>query len=78
MESAGIGCAVYAIDHRGHGRSAGRRVYVNKFDDYLSDVRTFLKMEREKSPGLPLFLFGHSMGGAIALNTVGQNIGSDV
>jgi acylglycerol lipase len=59
------GFLVSAFDHRGHGRSDGRRVYVNKFDDYLSDVRTFLKMERDKNPGLPVFLFGHSMGGTM-------------
>jgi acylglycerol lipase len=59
------GFVVSAFDHRGHGRSEGKRVYVNRFSDYLSDVSTFLKIEKEKNPDLPVFLFGHSMGGTM-------------
>jgi alpha-beta hydrolase superfamily lysophospholipase len=59
------GFVVSAFDHRGHGRSQGKRAYVNRFDDYLADLRTFITMVREKDPGLPLFIFGHSMGGTM-------------
>jgi acylglycerol lipase len=59
------GIAVYAFDLRGHGRSEGDRVWVEKFDDYLEDLGTFLDRVRKEEPGKPLFLFGHSMGGAI-------------
>jgi acylglycerol lipase len=59
------GYAVYAFDLRGHGRSEGDRVWVNAFDEYLNDLDIFVRRVREKEPGKPLFIFGHSMGGAI-------------
>ena len=60
------GYAVDAMDLRGHGKSEGPRVFVRSFDDYLADVEVFLNRLRERQPGKPLFLFGHSMGGTIA------------
>jgi alpha-beta hydrolase superfamily lysophospholipase len=60
------GYAVYAMDLRGHGKSEGPRVFVRRFDDYLSDVERFLDRVREREPDKPRFLFGHSMGGTIA------------
>lgn len=57
--------AVYAFDLRGHGDSAGDRVWVDSFDEYLADLDVFLQRVREREPGRPIFLFGHSMGGAI-------------
>jgi alpha-beta hydrolase superfamily lysophospholipase len=59
------GVAVYAFDLRGHGNSEGRRVWVDSFDQYLADLDIFVKRVRSREPGKPLFLFGHSMGGAI-------------
>jgi acylglycerol lipase len=61
----GQGFAVYAFDLRGHGRSEGVRVHIDSFDEYLSDLGLFLERVRQRKPGLPVFLFGHSMGGAI-------------
>ncbi len=63
---AASGVAVYAFDLRGHGDSAGDRVVVDKFDDYLDDLGAFLLRVRAAEPGKPVFLFGHSMGGTIA------------
>jgi alpha-beta hydrolase superfamily lysophospholipase len=40
---------------------------VNSFDDYLRDVQLFYDQVQRLEPGKPIFLFGHSMGGAIAL-----------
>jgi alpha-beta hydrolase superfamily lysophospholipase len=60
------GYAVYALDLRGHGRSQGDRTMVRVFDDYLDDVEVMLERVALRQPGQPLFLFGHSMGGAIA------------
>lgn len=34
------GYAVYALDHRGHGRSGGERVFVKRFSDYVVDLKT--------------------------------------
>jgi len=59
------GYVVWAFDLRGHGRSEGHRSFVKSFDDYLSDLDLALDRARKEFPNLPLFLFGHSMGGAV-------------
>ena len=59
------GYAVHAFDLRGHGDSEGDRVWVDRFDDYLGDLGLFLKRVQGEEPGKPVFLMGHSMGGAI-------------
>lgn len=61
----GWGC--YAPDQRGHGRSGGRRVHVENFDEFLEDLRAARELVREQHAGLPLFLVGHSHGGLVAL-----------
>jgi len=61
------GWAVYALDHRGHGRSGGRRAHLDSYDDWLADFDTFRRHVVGLHPGLPVFLLGHSMGGQIAL-----------
>jgi acylglycerol lipase len=63
--------AVYAFDLRGHGKSSGVRNMVQSFDDYLTDLAAFLEKIKSEEPNKPLFLFGHSLGGAItALFTI--------
>src|SRR5688572_23360728 len=61
------GFAVHAADLRGHGRSSGARVAIDSFDQYVDDFAFFVDRVRdlEHASGKPLFLFGHSMGGAI-------------
>jgi len=59
------GYAVYALDLRGHGDSPGDRVWVTRFDDYVNDLDAFMQRVRAAEPDKPVFLFGHSMGGAI-------------
>jgi len=61
------GYAVYALDHRGHGRSPGKRGHTDSFDDYLADVRALTTVAQTALPGLPVVIFGHSMGGLIVL-----------
>ncbi|MBW2353083.1 MAG: lysophospholipase [Deltaproteobacteria bacterium] len=61
-----LGYAVYGLDHVGHGRSEGARVYVRRFHDFTDTLGIFSRMIREIHPGRPLFLVGHSMGGLIA------------
>ena len=63
---AELGYAIYALDHRGHGQSDGVRADVVYFEDYLTDLKTFLNLVKEREPGRRVFLLGHSMGGAIA------------
>jgi len=64
---AGSGYAVHALDHRGHGRSAGRPMYIDNMGDVVADLGTFIRSVLARHPGQPLVLLGHSMGGLIAL-----------
>lgn len=59
------GYAVHAFDLRGHGDSQGDRVWVDRFGEYVSDLSQFVAKVQKDEPGKPLFLLGHSMGGAI-------------
>jgi alpha-beta hydrolase superfamily lysophospholipase len=62
------GIAGIAIDLRGHGRAGGRRGHVERFEEYLDDLRELERLTSEKK--LPTFLFGHSLGGLIAVSSV--------
>jgi acylglycerol lipase len=60
------GYAIYAHDHRGHGMSEGRRGYVERFSDYLDDLKIFFDLVRGAHSEKKIFIVGHSMGGTIA------------
>jgi acylglycerol lipase len=60
------GFAVYGLDHQGHGKSEGTRCYIDRFQTYLDDLKTFFDMVHKDNPGLKVILLGHSMGGLIA------------
>lgn len=62
----GLGYAVAALDHFGHGRSDGGRCCMRSLDDQVHNVAQFRQCMTERLPGLPLVLLGHSMGGLIA------------
>lgn len=62
------GLAVYALDHRGRGRSDGERFYVEKFAHYETDLDTFVGQIKASHPDLMLFMLGHSAGGVVACN----------
>jgi acylglycerol lipase len=59
------GYAVYAIDHFGHGKSEGKRVFVERFQDFTKTLKIYFDAIREWQPEKPIFLIGHSMGGLI-------------
>lgn len=59
------GYAVYGIDHLGHGKSEGERVYVDRFTDFTITLKTYFDRIREWQPGVPIFIICHSMGGLI-------------
>ncbi|MFJ4620919.1 lysophospholipase [Streptomyces sp. NPDC088812] len=63
---AGHGAAVFAVDHVGHGRSAGERVVIEDFEDVVADVHTAARLARAAHPELPVVVIGHSMGGLVA------------
>lgn len=60
------GYAICALDHRGHGKSEGLRGYVERFSDYLDDLKTFFDIVRSEHGDTKIFLVGHSMGAIIA------------
>ncbi|KZY90038.1 hypothetical protein A3743_07630, partial [Oleiphilus sp. HI0072] len=58
------GYAVYALDHRGHGQSEGKRGHVRRWSDYAQDLETLRSTVMEEKQ----YLLGHSMGGMISLH----------
>lgn len=73
---AGHGYHVYAHDHRGHGKTRAPDAPLGRFaakggvDAVIADVKAMRDHAAGRDPGLPVLLFGHSMGGLISLNTV--------
>jgi acylglycerol lipase len=60
-----LGYAIYGIDHLGHGKSEGPRLYVERFEDFTRPLMSVVEIIRSRHPGLPVFLIGHSLGGLI-------------
>ena len=64
---------VFIVDHRGHGLSHrhtddNQIVHIESFDQYVDDLQCFVeRVVLEKAPSLPMYLYSHSMGGAIAV-----------
>lgn len=64
------GITVVGFDHRGHGQTAGRRGHSPGFGAMMDDVDALLETLKQKYPGIPLFLYGHSMGATLVLNHI--------
>lgn len=62
--------AVFALDLRGHGLSAGKKGHAPSMEALLNDVEEMLKLVRSEFTELPIFLFGHSMGGNIVISYI--------
>lgn len=61
------GIETVRFDFRGCGASEGKRQWIERFEDYVDDVETVCEEIVAKLDPLPLFLFGHSLGGALAI-----------
>jgi len=59
------GVITYALDHRGHGRSGGKRVYLRDISEYTGDFHTLVGIATTDQPTLKRVVLGHSMGGGI-------------
>jgi len=62
--------SVLTFDYRGHGRSAGKRGVIKHFDDLLNDVTLLHEKAKELFPGIPVVLYGHSLGATIVLSYI--------
>lgn len=74
------GFSVYALDHRGQGRSGrfgldtdGQTVHVDSWSQYIQDMENFVNHVVKADPHEKMFLFGHSMGSAIAFGYLVEN-----
>ncbi len=62
------GYAMQAFDVRGHGQSTGQRGHTPTYDNLMDDISDFIGDAQKRFPGLPVFLYGHSMGGNQVIN----------
>jgi alpha-beta hydrolase superfamily lysophospholipase len=67
------GYALFGFDLRGHGQSGGPRGHFPSLQTVLNDIHNFVHFQRQNHPRLPLFLYGHSLGGLLTLTYVLQN-----
>lgn len=61
------GFKVIAFDHPGHGKSNGKRGHIPSFEFSLDMIDHYIQNVKMRHPELPIFLYGHSMGGEIIL-----------
>jgi alpha-beta hydrolase superfamily lysophospholipase len=59
--------AVFAFDYRGHGLSGGKRGLVLRWNELHEDTHSAVSLLADRFPTIPMFLYGHSLGGTIAL-----------
>lgn len=74
----GAGLAVYANDHRGHGRTAeeedlGFFAEADGWQVVVDDLRSHIDRERAEHPGVPLILMGHSMGSFMVQQSMAEH-----
>lgn len=60
--------SVYGFDHRGHGKSSGKRGHIASTQDYFADIDYVIELAMKENPDTPIFLYGHSLGGNMVLN----------
>ena len=61
------------VDLPGHGRSEGKRGHIKSYALTDEMINTLLNECRKTFPGVPLFLYGHSLGGGIVLDYLVRN-----
>ena len=67
---ADAGIDAHAFDQRGFGASSGPRASVDRWSQLHDDLEERLAALRSSDPGRPLAVFGHSLGGLVALGYV--------
>ena len=61
------GYAMVGFDQRGHGKSDGIRGYEISYETIMDDISQNIQNAKDRYPGLPVFLYGHSLGGNLVL-----------
>ena len=59
--------ALIGYDLRGHGKSEGQRGHVLTFEEYVNDTDLLIQETEQRYPGIPRYLYGHSLGAIIAI-----------
>ncbi len=62
------GWVVLANDRSGHGKSGNKRGHINQYEEVFDDIKQLYQEAKTKYTDLPVFLYGHSMGGGIVLD----------
>lgn len=70
---ASHGLTVYAMDHRGFGRSGGLAGHIDNYHMFLADIAFIVAQIRKRYPGAKLYILGHSMGGIFATYFAAQH-----
>jgi alpha-beta hydrolase superfamily lysophospholipase len=63
---AARGMTVYAMDHRGFGRSGGLPGHIDNYHIYVEDIDLIVTTIRKRHPEGAIHILGHSMGGIFA------------
>jgi alpha-beta hydrolase superfamily lysophospholipase len=69
---ASRGITVYAMDHRGFGRSGGVPGHIDDYHTYVEDIRFIVTEIRNRHPEASISMLGHSMGGIFAAHFAAQ------
>jgi len=67
------GYVLVGFDLRGHGKTVSARGHFPSLDAVMQDIRAFFQFISQRYPALPQFLYGHSLGGLLALTYAVQN-----
>lgn len=73
------GYQVYIVDIRGHGRSVRENndlslVHIDNYERYITDLEYFVeRIIKKEAPNIPIYLYGHSMGGGISAAFLEKN-----
>lgn len=62
------GIAALSMDLRGHGKSVGKRGHAAPRNEVFKDIDALLDYAEKMYPGVPVILYGHSMGGNLVLD----------
>lgn len=71
-ELSARGLSVYAMDHRGFGRSKGIPGHIERYQTYVDDVVAVITEIRKRHPDATIYLLGHSMGGIFAAHVAAK------